>query len=88
MVFTVANLNNGGSEKLVIDGTDVTLLNNTRVTTTGNSLTVLVSGTGGTVTVTLIHSGLSAATAQSIINTIAYRNDSQGPSGVPREVTR
>lgn len=87
MVFTVANLNNGGSEKLVIDGTDVTLLNNTRVTTTGNSLTVLVSGTGGTVTVTLIHSGLSAATAQSIINTIAYRNDSQGPSGVPREVT-
>ena len=87
MVFTVANLNNGASEKLVIDGTDVTLLNNTRVTTTGNSLTVLVSGTGGTVTVTLIHSGLSAATAQSIINTIAYRNDSQGPSGVPREVT-
>lgn len=87
MVFTITNLANGASEKLVIDGTDVTLTNATSVTTIGNGTTVQVSVSGSTATVTLSHAGISAATAQSILNSMAYRNDSQGPSGSPRVVT-
>ncbi|NES10936.1 hypothetical protein G3O07_16225, partial [Pseudomonas laurentiana] len=87
MVFSITNLSNGSFEKLVIDGTDVTLTDATNVTTSGNGTTVQVSVSGSTATVTVTHAGISAATAQSILNSMAYRNDSQGPSGSPRVVT-
>ena len=87
MVFTITNLSNGSFEKLGIDGTAVTLADGTNVTTIGRGATVQVSVSGTTATVTMTHAGLSAAQAQTMLNNVSYRNDSQGPSGSPRVVT-
>ncbi|PLP95591.1 hypothetical protein CYD26_03025 [Pseudomonas sp. FFUP_PS_473] len=87
MTVRVTNLANGASEKLVIDGTDVTLTNGSSFVTLNNGMTVTVSVTSGTATVTMTHAGLSTATAQTIVNNIAYRNDSNAPSGTSRTVT-
>lgn len=87
MTFSVSNLANGASEKLVIDGSVVSLTAGTSLNTLNNSLSVSVSVSSGTATVTVTHAGLSAATAQTIVNNIAYRNDSDAPSGTSRTVT-
>ncbi|MEB6587968.1 DUF4347 domain-containing protein [Pseudomonas asiatica] len=87
MTISVSNLANGASEKLVIDGSDVTLTNGTSLVTLNNGATVTVSVTSGTATLTLTHTGMSTATAQTIVNNIAYRNDSDAPSGASRIVT-
>ncbi|MBP7352984.1 MAG: DUF4347 domain-containing protein [Comamonas sp.] len=87
MTFNVSNLADGASEKLMVDGSDVNLTAGTIVTTLNNGLTVSVSVSSGTATVTVTHAGLSAATAQTVVNNIAYRNDSDAPSGTSRTVT-
>lgn len=88
MTFTVSTVYNGAAEKLVIDGSDVTLTNGTSVVTINNSTVVTVSVTSGTASVTLSSSaGLDSATAQTILNTMAYRNDSDSPNTTNRVVT-
>lgn len=88
MTFTVTTVFNGAAEKLVIDGSDVTLVNGTSVLTTNNGTVVTVSVSSGTASVTLTSSsGLDAATAQTILNTMAYRNDSESPTVSNRVVT-
>lgn len=88
MTFIVSTVYNGAAEKLVIDGSDVTLVNGTSVVTSNNSTVVTVSVTSGTATVTLSSGvGLDAATAQTILNTMAYRNDSESPTVANRVVT-
>lgn len=87
IVFTITNRSNGSSEKLVIDGTAVALIDGTNVITSGNGTSVQVSVSGTTATVTMTHAGLSAAQAQVLLNNMGYRNDSQAPSGSPRVVT-
>ncbi|MDI9855895.1 DUF4347 domain-containing protein [Comamonas sp. 17RB] len=88
MTFTVTTVYNGAAEKLVIDGSDVTLVNGTSVLTTNNGTVVTVSVTGGTASVTLSSgAGLEVATAQTILNTMAYRNDSESPTTTDRVVT-
>ncbi|MFD2641623.1 DUF4347 domain-containing protein [Pseudomonas japonica] len=87
ITISVSNLANGPSEKLVIDGSDVTLTNGTNLLTLNNGATVSVSVSAGTATVSLGHAGLSTATAQTIVNNIAYRNDSNAPTGTSRTVT-
>ncbi|WP_426809186.1 DUF4347 domain-containing protein [Pseudomonas sp. WOUb67] len=88
MTFTVTTVFNGAAEKLVIDGSDVTLTNGTSVVTTNNGTVVTVSVTSGTASVTLSSSaGLDVATAQTILNTMAYRNDSDSPNTTNRVVT-
>lgn len=88
MTFTVTTVFNGAAEKLVIDGSDVTLVNGTSVVTTNNGTVVTVSVTSGTASVTLTSSsGLDSATAQTILNTMAYRNDSESPNASNRVVT-
>lgn len=82
---TVAGVADGASEKLIIDGTAVALVSGTAFTS-NNGLIVLVSGTG-TVTLDILGNNYSAATAQSIINSIAYHNESSAPSGAARVVT-
>ncbi|MEN5301117.1 DUF4347 domain-containing protein [Pseudomonas sp. TWI628] len=87
MVFTVSGVANGAAEKLVIDGTDVTLVQGTSVTTSINGISVSVSVSGGTATVTLDKAGgLSTATAQTVLNGMAYRNDSESPTTANRVV--
>nr|WP_315537796.1 DUF4347 domain-containing protein [uncultured Comamonas sp.] len=81
MTFTVSGVANGAAEKLVIDGSDVMLINGTSVVTSNNSTEVTVSVTSGTASVTLSSgAGLDVATAQTILNTMAYRNDSESPT--------
>ncbi|WP_312586804.1 DUF4347 domain-containing protein [Comamonas terrigena] len=88
MTFTVSGVANGAAEKLVIDGSDVTLINGTSLTTNNNSITVTVSVTSGTANVTLSSgAGLDVATAQTVLNTMAYRNDSESPNTANRVVT-
>ncbi len=88
MTFTVSGLANGAAEKLVIDGSDVTLINGISLTTNNNSITVTVSVTSGTASVTLSSgAGLDVATAQTVLNTMAYRNDSESPNTANRVVT-
>lgn len=88
MTFTVTTMYNGAAEKLVIDGSDVMLTNGTSVVTTNNNTVVTVSVISGIASVTLNStSGLDAATAQTILNTMAYRNDSESPNVSNRVVT-
>ncbi|NER66274.1 hypothetical protein G3436_23450 [Pseudomonas sp. MAFF212427] len=88
MTFTVTTVYNGAAEKLVIDGSDVTLTNGTSVVTTNNGTVVTVSVISGIASVTLTSSsGLDAATAQTLLNTMAYRNDSESPNTSNRVVT-
>ena len=88
MTFSVSGVANGAAEKLLIDGSDVTLINGTSLTTNSNSITVTVSVTSGTANVTLSSgAGLDVATVQTILNTMAYRNDSESPNTANRVVT-
>ncbi|WP_291596414.1 Ig-like domain-containing protein [Comamonas sp.] len=87
MSFTVTNVANGAAEKLVIDGSDVNLVNGTNVVTAINGTTVSVSVVSGTATITLTHSGLSSSAAQAILNAMAYRNDSESPNTANRVVS-
>ncbi|MCQ4319486.1 DUF4347 domain-containing protein [Stutzerimonas stutzeri] len=86
MVVRVSNVANGSSEKLIIDGSEVSLTAGTSLVTT-NGLSVSVTVTAGTATVTLTHAGLNSAAAQGVVNGIGYRNDSQAPSDAARTVT-
>ncbi|QXI32708.1 DUF4347 domain-containing protein [Pseudomonas promysalinigenes] len=88
ITFTVTNVANGAAEKLVIDGSDVALVNGNSVVTTNNGTQVTVSVVSGTATVILSSSaGLDTSTAQTIVNTLAYRNDSDSPNTANRVVT-
>ncbi|KQQ62467.1 hypothetical protein ASF84_26880 [Pseudomonas sp. Leaf127] len=80
----VSNLGNGNLEKLIIDGTAVTLVDQTSVTTSTNGLSVSVAVSSTTATVSITHAGLSTALAQTLVNGMAYRNDSESPTGASR----
>ncbi|MHA6194443.1 DUF4347 domain-containing protein [Pseudomonas wadenswilerensis] len=87
MTIRVSNVANNGVEKLTIDGTDVTLTAGFNTTTANNGMSVTVSLNSGIANVTVTHAGLSTATAQTIINNVTYRNESNAPSGTSRTVT-
>ncbi|MEH6565831.1 MAG: Ig-like domain-containing protein [Halopseudomonas sp.] len=86
--MTISNLANGASELLSIDGSEISLIDGNTGTTAGNGLTYSVSLSGSTATITVSSAaGVSAATAETIINGIGYRNASDAPSGSNRAVT-
>ena len=86
--LTVSHLSDGGNEFLGIDGSSVALTPGTSLTTAGNGLNVTVSVSGDTATINLTKpTGLSVATAQSLINGLTYRNDSEAPTTGNRVVT-
>ncbi len=86
--LTVANLADGASEILTIDGTDIALTNDTSGTTTGGSAVgYSVTVVGGTATVMLTSAGLSTANAQTLVDGITYRNSSEAPDTGSRVVT-
>lgn len=81
MTLTVTNLADGASEILTIDGTSVTLTNGFSTTTATNAMNVTVSVEGATATVTLSKAGgIGTASAQSLVDGIAYRNTSESPA--------
>ncbi|RRV15606.1 DUF4347 domain-containing protein [Pseudomonas saudiphocaensis] len=87
MTLTVTNLADGSNEILRIDGTDILLVDGSGVTT-GNGISYSVSLAGSTATITLGSAGgLSAATAQTVVDGMAYRNSSDAPSTATRVIT-
>jgi hypothetical protein len=84
--FTVSNLADGADERIIIDGTAFTLTDGSGGPVAGGTVAISVTGTTATVTIT----GLSAdaATAQALVDGLAYRNDSNDPTVAdPRVVT-
>ena len=70
--FTVTNLDGTVNEKIRVDGTEFSLTANTSGTT-ANSVSYSVAVNGSTATVTLTHTGLSAAQTKTLVEGLAYR---------------
>ena len=86
--LTVSNLSNGASEVLTADGTTFSLTNGATGTTATNGMTYSVSVAGSTATVTLTKgAGISTAATQTLVNGLAYGNNSQAPTEGTRTVT-
>ncbi len=87
--LTVTNVNDGSNEILAIDGSNVALTNGNSVPSTlTNSMAVSVSVTGTTATVTISKAGgISAATMQTLVDGMTYRNTSENPNISSRAVT-
>ncbi|MFT3858605.1 MAG: Ig-like domain-containing protein [Aquabacterium sp.] len=76
LTFTVGGLMDGASEKIVVDGTAITLGANSSGTTLNNAMGYAVSISSGTATITLTSAGVSAANVQTLIDGITYQNTS------------
>ncbi|MCC5979859.1 MAG: putative Ig domain-containing protein, partial [Salinarimonas sp.] len=84
--FTVSNLADGADEQIIIDGTGFALTDGTSGAVAGG--TVAISVSGDTATVTLTGLSADAATAQALVDGLAYRNNSNDPTvAEPRVVT-
>jgi hypothetical protein len=88
LTLTVANVADGTSEILRLDGSDVALTDGNSVTTATNGLTATVSVSGGTATVNFTGASLSEAQLQTLVDGLSYRNTSDNPTiGGNRVVT-
>ena len=88
LVLTVSGVGDGDAEILGIDGTDVILTDGTTTTTDLNGLSVSVAVAGDDATVTLSSgAGVSGETLASVVDSMTYRNTSDGPTGSDRVVT-
>jgi hypothetical protein len=76
LTFTVSGLLNGANERIVVDGTVITLGANSSGTTTTNGMSYSVSISAGTATVLLSGGALSGVAAQTLVNGITYQNTS------------
>jgi len=75
--FTVGGLLDGANERIVVDGTTITLGANTSGTTATNGMSYTVTIAGGTATVVLSSvAGVSTANINSLVNGITYQNTS------------
>lgn len=80
LTLTLADLADGASEKLVVDGTAISLTQGTSGTSTGGaSIDYSVSVSGSTATVTLSKTA-TAADWQGYVDRLQYRNDSDNPT--------
>ena len=80
ITFTVSGLADGASERLTIDASTIALVNNTTVTTSGLGLSVTVTVIGNTATITVSSAGISAATANGVLNGITYQDGPRPPA--------
>ncbi|MCW8331524.1 Ig-like domain-containing protein, partial [Photobacterium sp. SDRW27] len=88
MTLTVTNVNDGASEVLGFDGSNVQLTNGFNVgSTTTNSLNVSVVVDGTTATVSFSGATLSPALLQTLVNAITYSNNSLNPNTLNRVIT-
>ncbi|MGY6645712.1 MAG: DUF4347 domain-containing protein [Salinarimonas sp.] len=86
ITFTVSNLADGADERVFIDGTSFALTNGTGGAAAGGTVAISVTGSTATISIT----GLTAtpATAQTLVDGLAYRNNSNDPTvAAPRVVT-
>ena len=88
LTLTASNVANGSSEILTFDGSDVALTNGNVVTTATNSMTVSIFVVGSTATVSATRApGIATSAAQTLIDSLAYRNTSDTPDTTSRIVT-
>ena len=87
--FTVGGLLDGASERIVVDGTAITLGANSSGTTATNTMAYNVTIAAGTATVTLTKAaGVSTANIATLINGITYQNtNTDNPSAGNRVFT-
>src|SRR5207244_879484 len=75
--FTVGGLADGANERIVVDGTAITLGANSSGTTTTNGMAYTVTVSGGKATLVLTKAaGISTANTQTLINGITYQDTS------------
>lgn len=86
LTLTVSGLHDDEHELFTIDGSEMALTDGNTVTTATNGLSVSVSVTAGTATVTASGT-LTSAQAQTLINSLAYRNSSENPDETNRVIT-
>ncbi|MDD5723176.1 MAG: choice-of-anchor D domain-containing protein, partial [Syntrophales bacterium] len=87
LALTVTNVNDGSSEILSIDSSDVALTNGNSIVTATNGFTASLSVIGTTATVTLSGASVSGASMQTLVNGITYRNTSDDANTSNRVVT-
>src|SRR6185436_245361 len=87
--FTVSGLLDGANERIVVDGSAITLGANSSGTTTTNTMAYNVTIAAGTATVTLTKAaGVSAANIATLINGLTYQNtNTDSPSAGNRVFT-
>ena len=75
LTFTVGGIADGANEKIVVDGTTITLGANSSGTTTTNAMSYSVNISSGTATIALTKSaGVAATNVSTLINSITYQN--------------
>src|SRR6185312_218582 len=75
LTFTVSGLADGANEKLVVDGTAITLGGNSSGTTATNAMNYVVTVAGGTATIALSSSGgVSSSAINTLIHGITYQD--------------
>ncbi len=85
--ITVDGIADGSNEILVVDGQDIELTHLNNETTATNSYDVSVNVSGSTATVVITKTGgFSAATAETLVDGLAYNNTSENPQGAVRMV--
>ena len=85
LTLTVTNVTDGANEVLRINGIDVALTHANSVNVAVGTATVTLAGT--TATVALSGLALSEVQLQTLVDGLAYRNDSQNPTNADRLVT-
>ncbi|MBK1670374.1 hypothetical protein CKO28_20325 [Rhodovibrio sodomensis] len=85
LTLTVSNVTEGAAEILNIGGTDLALTNTNSAGVSGGTATVALAGSTATVTLTGVT--LDAATLQTLVNGLGYRNTSEAPTDANRVVT-
>ncbi|WP_203250037.1 Ig-like domain-containing protein, partial [Cysteiniphilum marinum] len=87
ITFTVSNLVDGNSEQVIIDGENINLVDGSG-TTAANSYNYTVAVVASTATVTITHaSDIDVTTAQSLIDSLQYINNSDNLVDGTRVVT-
>lgn len=85
--ITITNINDGESENLVIDDTNIGLTHGTSGTTATNNISYSVSLSSTTATITFSGGSLSVTDMETVVNTLAYQNISNNPNTINRVVT-
>ena len=89
LTFTVGGLADGANEKIVVDGTAITLGGNSSGTTATNGMSYTVTIASGTATVALTKAaGVSAANINTLVNGLTYQNtNTDNPTAGSRTFT-
>ncbi|MCH2172094.1 DUF4347 domain-containing protein, partial [Myxococcota bacterium] len=88
ITFTVAGLQNGSHEKIVVDGQAIELMDGVGELTANKKFSVVVQVSGGTATVTVTQpGGIDVGDAQALVDGLEYQNSSEDPLGSDRVVT-